>query len=419
MGYNPIKPFFVMRVNFLFILSIFVFFDANAQGGNYDAKIDVGNGLYKVMSHNRWGIVDSNDNLILSLEYNEPFFMNGKAVITSYGSEKLVGIIDSIGGFKQYPAYSINTGYPYVCDDMLAVRDGNGKWGFLDTTTEELLKIKIQSSKAKNQLLKKLGINGSGIKGTFVFDYAAPFVEGMAVVFSSKTGWHHIDKSGTERLKNPTMTPSAFRTSLHQGECVIFNDKGIVVCKETPDHIAGIINYLDSSFEIKDYHKDLVYPYVITTKGSRLFLNSKLQADKFESSTRGDSVILIERPKIVIPIVIEEVDSFNLSRDILIELEKKSVSAGSKGTAPITLHISNKGFYESDSLNFVVNVKGITKQWNGIIRPRETVKVALSIPAKFSSAAITREVTWILKNLTDEIQGSQTVTILRYKPSRR
>lgn len=408
-----------MKIRILIlVLVIFSFMEAFAQSGNFDERIAVGNGLYKVKSHDRWGIVDSNDNLKLSLEYNEPLFMNGRAVITAFGSKKLVGIVDSIGQFTQYPDYNVNTGYPFVCDDMLAVQDENGKWGFLDIVSNELLKVHIQGAKTKNKLLKSLGINGKSLKGSFVFDYVAPFIEGMAVVFSEKTGWHHIDKYGEERFKDSSQSISMFRTSLHNGESVIFNDKGIVLCKETPDHVAGIVNYLENEFEIKDYHKDLVYPYIIRTNGSRLILNTKFQADKFENFSRGDSVILIERPK-VIPQIVEKKDSFNLERDIKIELAKKSVSAGSKGTASVTLNIQNNGSFISDSLCFVVNIKGTRKEWNGVIKPGETVQVTLYVPAKFSTASITREVSWILKDSSGEIADSLSVTIKRYKPSRR
>lgn len=392
---------------------------ASAQNGNFDERINVGNGLYKVKTHDRWGIVDEQDNLMLSAEYNEPLFMNGKAVITLFGTNQLAGVIDSIGNFTQYPPLFINASYPFVSDDMLAVREKlTGNWGFLNTKTGELLKIQINGSKSKSKLLKNLGISGKGIKGTFIFDFVAPFVEGMAAVYSTKTGWHHIDITGKERLKNSGGTPSLFRSSLHNGECVIFADKGIVVCKETPDNYAGVVNYLENDYEIKDYHNGLSYPYVIRTNGSRLILNSKLQADKFENFSRGDSVILIERPKII-PKIEEKKDSFNLSRDIKVEISKKTVSASSKGTTSITINIANNGEFESDSLHFVVTVKGSEKKWNGIIPKGATQQVTLYISAKFSSPSISRIVSWTLKDFDDELSGEETVTIKRYRPKRR
>ena len=85
----------------------------------------------------------------------------------------------------------------------------------------------------------------------------------------------------------------------------------------------------------------------------------------------------------------------------------------------MTLNIQNNGSFISDSLRFVVNIKGTRKEWNGVIKPDETVQVTLYVPAKFSTASITREVSWILKNETDEITGERMITIYRYKPSRR
>lgn len=72
------------------------------------------------------------------------------------------------------------------------------------------------------------------------------------------------------------------------------------------------------------------------------FLNTKFQADKYENVHSGDSIIFIERPP-VIQKVEEPKDSFILDRDIKVTLSKKSVSAGAKGTAAITVNISNVG----------------------------------------------------------------------------
>lgn len=409
-----------MKTNaFLLLLSFFACMIANAQTGNYDECLSVGHGLYKVKTHDRWGIIDKDGNLKLSIEYNEPLFMNGCAVITNFKTRQLAGIIDTLGRFKQYPPYFINASFPFVCDDMLAIREiETGNWGFINIRTGELLKVKIQGFKNKNKILDRLGLSGKGIKGTFVFEFAAPFVEGMATVYSSKTGWHHIDKYGQERFKDSNLRPALFRSSIHNGECVIFNDNGIVVCKETSDHYAGIINYLESEYETKDYHNGLRPPYVITTNNSRLILNSKFQADKFENLSRGDSVILIERPK-VIPNVVEKKDSFNLARDIKIELSRKSIAAGAKGTASIIINVTNSGKFQSDTLRLVINVKGVKKEWCGTLTQGATQQITISVPAKFASAAITREATWILQNTNDKITGEDTVTIRRYKPSRR
>lgn len=419
MGYHKLKTLKMKDKIFVFLALLFSYSVVFGQNGNYEERIGVGNGLYKVKSHNRWGIVDSNDNLKLSVEYNEPLFMNGKAVITQFGSKQLAGVIDSTGSFTQLPPYYINAAYPFVCDDMLAVRQSDkGRWGFINTTNGEELKVQFKGFKNKNKILKGLGINGKGVKGVFVFDFVAPFIDGIAAVYNSSLGWYHIDKEGNERFKNASMGPVLFRSSIHNGECVIFNDKGIVVCKETPDKYAGVINYLENTFEQKDYSSNLSYPYVIRTNGSRLVLNSKLQADKFENLSRGDSVILIERPKII-PKVEEKTDSFDLTRDIRIELAKKSTSAGAKGSAAIVVNVTNTGEFKSDSLHVSVTAKGAKKEWTGVLNQGSTHQITLYVPAKFSSASISRTVTWIITSGDKETKGEDTVVIRRYKPSRR
>ncbi|MCM1081516.1 MAG: WG repeat-containing protein [Muribaculum sp.] len=358
-----------MHKNILFVVISFIFcLSSFAQTSRFDEKVDLGNGLFKVKANNRWGLIDKNGNLILSIEYNEPLFMNGKAVLSKYGSQQIDGIVDSTGNFRETLHYYVNASYPFVTDGMLAVRETlNGKWGFLNPDTGELLTVNFNGFKlGKNKLLKALGFNGKGVKGSFVFDFVAPFVEGLAVVYTEKTGWHHIDKNGQERLKNPSLKPTMFRTSIHNGETVIFDDRGIVLCMEEPTGNAGIIKYVDENYEVKNYNVGLYYPYVIQTNGSKLFLNTKFQADKYENANSGDSIIFIERPP-VIQRVEEPKDSFILDRDIKVTLSKKSVSAGAKGTAAITVNISNVGEFDSKDISVSINVNGTKKSWEGTI----------------------------------------------------
>lgn len=407
------------KILFVVISFMFCLFSL-AQISRFDEKVDLGNGLFKVKANNRWGLVDKNDNLILSIEYNEPLFMNGKAVLSKYGSQQIAGIVDSIGNFRETLPYYVNVGYPFVTDGMLAVRETpNGEWGFLNTDTGELLTVNFKGFKSgKNNVLKALGINGKGVKGSFVFDFVAPFVEGLAVVHTEKTGWHHIDKNGQERLKNPSLKSTMFRTSIHDGEAVIFDDRGIVLCMEDPTGNAGIIKYVDENYEVKNYNVGLHYPYVVQTNGSKLFLNTKFQADKYENAQTGDSIIFIERPP-VIQKVEEPKDSFILDRDIKVTLSKKSVSAGAKGTAAITVSISNVGEFDSKDISISINVNGTKKSWEGTIAVGATQQITLYVPAKFSAASISRDIEWTVVCGENSITGSDKVSIKRYKPSRR
>lgn len=65
----------------------------NAQGFGYEEKIGLFNGLYKVKSTNAYGIIDKNDNVVVSIEYQDILFGEGKALLTK--DDVLWGIIDS------------------------------------------------------------------------------------------------------------------------------------------------------------------------------------------------------------------------------------------------------------------------------------------------------------------------------------
>lgn len=411
--------------NYRNILSIIISFACSlsvaGQTNMFDKKVHIGNGIYKVSSNDRWGLVDKDDNLKLSIEYKEPLFMNGRAVLIKYGSDQIEGVLDSVGRIRQTPPYYVNIAYPFVTDGMLAVKEKpDGEWGFLDVDRGKLLTVNINGFKSnKNKVLKALGINGKNVKGSFVFDFVAPFVEGMSAVHTVKTGWHHIDKDGNERFKNPESKPTMFRSSVHAGESVLFDDRGIVLCRETPDHNAGIIKYIDNEYEVKNYNKGLMYPYSIRTNGSKLTLNMKFQADKYENAATGDSIILIERPKVVKKIKEEPKDSFTLARDIKVSLEKKSVSAGAKGTAAVTVNISNDSEFDSKELSVSIDVNGAAKSWSGAIAAGMSQDITLYVPAKFTAVSISRDVEWKVVCEGQEISGSDTISIKRYKPSRR
>lgn len=402
------------------IVALATCFLSHAFQGNFDEKTDAGHGLYKVKTHDRWGIVDSKDNLKLSIEYNEPLFMNGYAVITNYGTKQLAGVIDSVGNFRALPGYYVNMAHPFVSNNMLAVRESpEGNWGFLNTRTGDLLKPRIKDNGKKGKILKSLGLSGKGAKGSFAFDFVAPFVDGIAVVHSPKTGWHHMDTNGMERFVDTGEKPNAFRSSVYRGQCVIYGDKGIVVCKESPAHEAWIVGYLADSHDDKDFCGELSYPYMVRSGDTRLTLNSRLQAEKFENLSRGDSVILIERPKIKAAAPAKKASGFKLSRDIKVETSKKSVAANAKGSATVTVNVTNTGQTDSGELEVSVVVRGVKKEWSGTVAKGATQQISVSVPAKFSTASITCDVSFSVSDSGDELTGTDAVTIRRYKPSRR
>lgn len=393
------------------------------QFQSFDKAESLGNGLVKVQSSGRWGITDEDGTLKLSVEYNEPFFMNGKAVITEYGSNVLYGYVDSVGNVFQLPPYRINQSFPFITDDMLAIQENktNGKWGYLNINSMKPIPIVIEKlGKIQDKAFKNIGINGKGTKDVFVIDYATPFNEGIASIYIERSGWHQIDQTGKERFKDADRQPALFRTSLNKGECLIFNHRGVILCSELPDHTAGILRYIDNKpVEIKKYSNGLRYPYMVINNGSKLIMDGRFRADKYENFATGDSVIFIERPPVIVKVE-EPKDSFNLSRDLKVEFASTTVSASAKGVASITLNLSNKGEFPSDTIKVTLATKGAKdKIWTGIIPPGATEKITLSVPARFAKASISKTINWVVSSREDELKGDKLVTLRRYKPGKR
>ena len=125
-----------------------------AQGFGYDSKIDIGNGLYKVKSGEHYGIIDVNDDVVVSIEYQDILFKDGKALLTK--NDVLYGIVDSLGTTKFFDTtkynllqYKIHPKYKYVYDGYIIVGTyylvkgkRTTKWGYI---TEEGDPLRIKS----------------------------------------------------------------------------------------------------------------------------------------------------------------------------------------------------------------------------------------------------------------------------------
>lgn len=397
---------------------------ARSQDIEFDKKIEIGNGLYKVETNDRWGIIDQNGKLILSAEHNEPVVVDGKAVISKYGTNQLVGIMNAGGVLTPTPQYFINPQFPFVADGMLAVRESpTGKWGFLNTETGAMLSVKIKGMKpGKDKALKSLGINGKNLEGDFVFDFVAPYSDGVAAVYAERIGWLHIDKAGNQRFVNPNGRPALFRSSIYDGKSLIFDDRGFLVCMETPDNKSGVVMFIDDNAGLNGYSVNTQPPYTFRNNGYVLSLNDRFQADKLVLPN-GDSIIYIERKA---PVVIEDVDTVAVIEeittsvnDIRVTLARKSVSANSKGTATVTFNITNNSGATAGNLSVTINVQGSTKQWSGDLDPGATQQLSVTVPARFSAPAVSKKATWTVKLDGETSNGSATVSIARYKPQRR
>lgn len=396
-----------------------------AQERDYDEKIVVGDNLFKVRSNNVWGLVDSDGTPLVSVRYNEPLFMNGWAVITQPKTGQLVGVADDGGFLHPYEGepVTVNPSFPFVCDGLLAVYNlKKQKWGYYDVLGRRFIKVKIRPHKGKStfgdRLRKTLGLKG-GIDGQFELDFAAPFIESAAVVFSEKTGWSHIDMEGNECLLDEDDNPNYLRTSLNNSHFIAGNADGVVECMPSPNGTSGVIFKIDDLGDVIQkvvLKRDGATHRMVLGNGAYLKLNSRFQAEKYVKAD-GDSIVFIEptKPK---PVVAEPVDSFTLSRDIMVTVDRLSVPATANGVATIVVKIGNKGNFDCPKLDVNVETSGVEKSWSGPLEKGATKEISLTVPARFSTATISRILKLTITSGPDLVEAQEKITIRRYKRQR-
>ena len=218
----------------LFVLSLISIIKANAQGFGYDSRTAIGNNLYKVKSGQYYGIIDDKDNVVVSVEYQDIQYRQGKALLTK--DNTLYGVVDSLGKIKSFePKYKIHPQFRYIYDGYIIV--GDSKWGYLSEDGKPL----FFNTKSKGAFIF--------LKKSFmVFDDAYPFVDGFATVFLKKMGWKHIDMTGNERfILSNKKSIADFRSSIYKEECIIATDEGIKQYQENEERHAVVKRILSTS----------------------------------------------------------------------------------------------------------------------------------------------------------------------------
>lgn len=371
-----------------------------AQGFGYDAKTDIGNGLYKVKSGEYYGIIDKNDNVVVSIEFQDILFKNGKALLTK--NDILYGVVDSLGISKVFDTqYRVHPKYRYIYDGYIIV--GNTKWGFI-TENGEPLRVK---SKLK-------GILSFGSKIPTMFDEVAPFVDGYAAVYLKKSGWKHIDKNGVERYALGNKKAKAlFRSSVYKGECIIVTNEGIKQYQENSTSQAVVKRVLSSSATYPNFILDSFATKISYQEGI-LTLDSLMRVSKFETGT--DSIVFIENPRKVI--VKKVVDTLSLKEDLNVELVYKNLQANEKGRAYTEVKLVNTSNDKFEDLSVTLECAGATREWNGSLGGKSEVRISFNIPARFSSTSIKRNILIGISHKEENIELEYPVTIKRYTPVR-
>ena len=395
----------MIRLRLLFVLSLISIIKANAQGFGYDSRTAIGDNLYKVKSGQYYGIIDDKDNVVVSVEYQDILFRQGKALLTK--DNTLYGIVDSLGKVKSFePKYKIHPQFRYIYDGYIIV--GDSKWGYLSEDGKPL----FFNTKSKGAFIF--------LKKTFmVFDDAYPFVDGLATVFLKKTGWKHVDTTGNERfILSNKKAIADFRSSIYKEECIIATDEGIKQYQENEERHAVVKRILSTSASGKRISLNNSSQKVYYNEGT-LVLDSLMRVEKFETKT--DSIIFIEKPK---PVIVEipqlsiPEDTFSVKDNMRVNLVNRSIQANGKGKANTEVKISNKSSLKFENLTILLQCGTITREWEGTLEGNSEIHLSLTIPATFSASQIKRNVIVHIYYKDEDIEYKLPLTIKRYTPIR-
>jgi hypothetical protein len=391
------------RFLILLIPTILYFSICKAQGFGYDNKTDIGNGLYKVKSGESYGIIDKNDNVVVSIEFQDILFKQGKALLTK--NDILYGVVDSLGVVKVFDTqYKVHPNYRYIYDGFIII--GNTKWGFITENGEPLrVKSKLKSFLSLASRLPTM------------FDDVAPFVDGYAAVYLKKSGWKHIDKNGVERYTLGNKKAKAlFRSSVYKGECIIVTNEGIKQYQENSTSQAVVKRVLSSSVSTPSFIQDSSVTKLTYQEGI-LTLDSLMRVSKFETGT--DSIVFIEKPrKVVVKKVELPIDTLSLKEDLKVELVYKNLQANEHGKAYTEIKLVNTSNDKFDELSVVLECVGATREWNGSLSGNSEVRISFNVPARFSSTSIKRNILIDIGFRGENIELEYPVTINRYTPVR-
>ena len=395
----------MIRLRLLFVLSLISIIIANAQGFGYDSRTAIGNNLYKVKSGQYYGIIDDKDNVVVSVEYQDILYRQGKALLTK--DNILYGVVDSLGKVKPFePKYKIHPQFRYIYDGYIIV--GDSKWGYLSEDGKPL----FFNTKSKGAFIF--------LKKSFmVFDDAYPFVDGFATVFLKKTGWKHVDTTGNERfILSNKKAIADFRSSIYKEECIIATDEGIKQYQENEERHAVVKRILSTSASGKRISLNNSSQKVYYNEGT-LVLDSLMRVEKFETKT--DSIIFIEKPK---PVIVEipqlsiPEDTFSVKDNMRVNLMNRSIQANGKGKANTEVKISNKSSLKFENLTILLQCGTITREWEGTLEGNSEIHLSLTIPATFSASQIKRNVIVHIYYKDEDIEYKLPLTIKRYTPIR-
>lgn len=378
-----------------------------SQNYEYDDRVKLDNGLYKVRSGNYCGIIDKDDNVVVSIEFQDIIFNEGKALLIREDGT-LYGVVDTQGQIRTFESeYIVHPKYREVNEGYIIVgkKRGKAKWGYI-TENGDPLHIEGQTLK---------GIIAKGQPS--MFEEATPFVNDYAAVQIKNNFWKHIDKNGNERFKlgDKKNNKAMYRSAVHEGECVIVSGDGIKVYQENGNKEAVVKRVLASSATYENFFKNN-YDSRLMFKEGTLTIDFHNRVTKFSSGTRIVTLIeekIEEYKKEVVP-------EKKLSMKDIFSAKNlhKVVSVDENGMARTVTQIKNNTNKELKGVSITLECKGAKRSWGGSISAQKDKSLYLDIPARISSPFIKSNITIEIKYNNEVINFELPVTIKRYTPER-
>lgn len=404
-----------MRHFGLFITSL-LFCTIVLSGQNYGElqREYFGPGLYKVKSGDQYGIFDSKDNVVVSVEYENILLPPDGIAALRKKNGCVYGTITEKGTVSFFEkVYRYHTSYPFYSEGFLPVRNikekSKEKWFFVD-------------SNGRQVLTKNVG----GFIRPMSFSKVMPFNEGYASVVDKKGVPLHVDRTGQERfiVENERVL---FRTSVKEGEVVIVTSTGVKLYQEDKSTYRAMVKRVISTstiykvvmngpsetrLEFKDGTLYLDYLGVaskyVPKKGEPIVFG-KVVVNKKSVSVNGNKSTKIIDPRKPV---------FNLQEDISVSLKQKVVSASSKGWAGVTIFLKNNSQISSGFLSVTVKSAGIKPKNELVeIQPAETSGIKISLPAQFSESQKKQDIVVEISAGDTIVEKRLSVMLKRYEAS--
>ena len=389
--------------------------NAKAQSSFDLEKIPLMNGLQKVKSGQFYGVYDANDRVLVSVEYADFVFVDNIAILTK-DDGTVHGYIRDNGEVLMFDeVYEFHPRFPFYWNGFLPVRripktkllvkdeDSNdGRWMFVNEFGNPIF----------NPLLSK-----KKVRIPYTFFRVNTFSDGYAVVTTNQNKRIHINKKGETSFILPQEEECFFRSSVHEGRCVILTSTGVKVYQENPSTREAIV-------------ERVLLPYTASLDTSNLpsslsFTDGSLHFDlwgravKFVSKDGEELYFIGEAPVKEEEVLVEEVvDTLDLSNDIEAKLKNTVATASERGYVAYALQVKNNSeTCVADSINVTIKSSGMKdKTQVMVLEPGASESITFYLPARFSEEQQKRKVVVIVSDEHNTIEQEFTVSAKRYIP---